>query len=377
MSKKTRKAKPKPSKPRTQPNAKSRPRKAPAARTQARKSSAPARPAARTRAGTPRTATGLVGPLMVDVAGLELTAEDREILRHPLVGGIILFTRNYHNNAQLRALTAELAALRGPRAARLLVAVDHEGGRVQRFRDGFTRIPAMRWIGQLYAENPDKGLEWARAQAQILGSELAAHGIDLCFAPVLDVDHGVSEIIGDRAFAADAASVIALAKSFCAGLASVGMAATGKHFPGHGAVVADSHVELPVDARPRREIEQRDLKPFAALIKAGLPSVMMAHVRYPAVDETPASLSKTWIGGILRRQLGFKGAVFCDDLSMGGAAVVGSYADRARLALAAGCDMLPVCNNRPALVELLDALRKARPDAAASRRLAALYRKGA
>jgi beta-N-acetylhexosaminidase len=312
---------------------------------------------------------------MADVAGTALTAEDREVLRHPLVGGVILFTRNYHNNEQLRALTAELAALRKGRLPRLLVAVDHEGGRVQRFRDGFTRIPAMRWIGQLYAEDRNKGLQWARAQAQILGHELAAHGIDLCFAPVLDLDHGMSEVIGDRAFAAEPAAVIALARGFCAGLASAGMAATGKHFPGHGGVVADSHLELPVDPRPLRQIEQADLKPFAALVKAGVPSVMMAHVRYTAVDKTPASLSKKWIQGYLRKKLRFGGTVFCDDLSMGGAAVVGSYSDRARLALAAGCDMLPGCNNRPALAGLLGELRKVKPAAASGRRLARLYRK--
>ena len=319
-----------------------------------------------------RPAAGL-GPIMADIAGLELTAEDREVLAHPQVGGVILFARNYHNNGQLRDLTTGLQALR--KSPRLLIAVDHEGGRVQRFRDGFTRIPAMGWIGQLYAENRDKGLQWAQAQAQILGNELAAHGIDLCFAPVLDLDHGVSAVIGDRAFSADAASVIALAKAFCKGLDSAGMAATGKHFPGHGAVAADSHHELPVDARPLKQIEQTDLKPFAALCKAGIASLMMAHVRYTAVDETPASLSRKWIQGYLRKKLGYRGAVFCDDLSMGGAAAIGSYADRARLALAAGCDMLPVCNNRPALAALLDDLRKVKPTATAGRRLARLYRR--
>jgi beta-N-acetylhexosaminidase len=342
----------------------------------------PARPAQRRKAPARKTvrpvrakATIVLGPLMADVAGLELTAEDREILRDPLVGGVILFTRNYHNNAQLLALTRELESVRGDRAPRLLVAVDHEGGRVQRFRDGFTRIPAMRWIGQLYEENRDKGLQWAQAQAQILGNELAAHGIDLCFAPVLDLDHGMSQVIGDRAFAPEPATVIALAKAFCAGLASAGMAATGKHFPGHGAVVADSHLELPVDQRPLKKIEQTDLKPFVALCKAGIPSLMMAHVRYTAVDQTPASLSRPWIQGYLRRKLKYRGAIFCDDLSMGGAAVIGSYADRARLALAAGCDMLPVCNYRPGLVELLDAMKKLKPDATSGKRLAQLYRK--
>lgn len=345
-------------KPRKKSGSDSISRKVPARRAVARKSSP----------------TPLIGPIMADVGGLELTAEDREILRHPLVGGVILFTRNYHNNGQLRALTAELATLRKGRAPRLLVAVDHEGGRVQRFRDGFTRIPAMGWIGQLYAEDKAKGLQWATAQAQILGNELAAHGIDLCFAPVLDVDHGVSQVIGDRAFAKDPAAVIALAKAFCAGLASAGMAATGKHFPGHGAVVADSHHELPVDARPLKEVE-KDLKPFVALCKAKIPSLMMAHVRYTAVDAAPASLSRKWIQGMLRRKLGYRGAIFCDDLSMGGAAVVGSYAQRAELALAAGCDMLPVCNNRPELEALLDALKKVKAVGASSQRLERLYRR--
>ncbi|MEK6805539.1 MAG: beta-N-acetylhexosaminidase [Pseudomonadota bacterium] len=315
----------------------------------------------------------LIGPLMADVAGLTLSAEDRAVLRHPLVGGVILFTRNYHNNEQLRALTAELHAVKKPKAPRLLIAVDHEGGRVQRFRDGFTRIPAMRLLGQLHKDDPKKALQWARAQAQILGNELAAHGIDLCFAPVLDLDFGVSEIIGDRAFAGDARTVTAMAKSFCDGLASVGMAATGKHFPGHGAVVADSHLELPVDARPMKALEAADLKPFAALIKAGIPSLMMAHIRYTAFDKTPASLSKKWIGGYLRKKLGYKGTVFCDDLSMGGAAAVGGYDERARLALAAGCDMLPVCNNRPALLQLLKDLKKLKPNVASSARLKKLY----
>jgi len=313
-----------------------------------------------------------LGPVMLDVTGLELTPEERERLRHPLAGGVILFSRNYQSPQQLKALVDDIHVQRNPP---LLVAVDHEGGRVQRFRDGFTRIPAMRWIGQLYAEDRAKGLQWARAQAQILGNELAAHGIDLCFAPVLDLDHGVSQVIGDRAFAAEPASVIALAKAFCEGLDSAGMAATGKHFPGHGAVVADSHLELPVDARPLQQIERADLKPFVALCKAGIPSLMMAHVRYTAVDATPASLSRKWIQGTLRRKLKYRGAVFCDDLSMGGAAVVGSYAERARLALAAGCDMLPVCNNRPALVELLGELKKLQPEAACGRRLERLYRK--
>ncbi len=315
-----------------------------------------------------------MGPLMADVAGLALSAEEREVLRHPLVGGVILFTRNYHNHEQLRALTAELLKLK-KKGPRLLIAVDHEGGRVQRFRDGFTRIPAMRLLGQLHQDDPNRALQWAQAQALILGNELAAHGIDLCFAPVLDLDHGVSEIIGDRAFAGDAKTVIAMARSFCDGLAAAGMAATGKHFPGHGAVVADSHQELPVDPRTLRQLEAADLKPFMALIKAGIPSLMMAHIRYTAFDQMPASLSKKWIAGYLRRKLGYKGAIFCDDLSMGGAAAVGGYDERAHLALGAGCDMLPVCNHRPALLQLLKGLKKVKPSATSSARLQKLYQK--
>lgn len=309
---------------------------------------------------------------MVDVGGLELSAEDREILSHPLVGGAILFTRNYRDHEQLRALCDEILALRSPR---LLLAVDHEGGRVQRFRVGFSRIPSMRALGQLYVEDPAEALEDAREHGMTIGRELGAFGIDLCFAPVLDVDHGVSQIIGDRAFS-DRCEVIAeLAREFRAGLNAAGLAATGKHFPGHGAVKPDSHIELPIDRRPEAELRAIDLLPFDALIADGVESIMMAHVRYTAIDELPASLSRKWIRGILRRELGFAGAVFCDDLSMGGAAVVGGLVERARLALDAGCDMLPVCNDRPGVIALLDGLKDVKPGRAASARLTRLYRR--
>lgn len=313
---------------------------------------------------------GLIGPLMVDVGGLELTAEDRELLRHPLVGGVILFTRNYRDPDQLRALCAQILSLKSPR---LLLAVDHEGGRVQRFRVGFSRIPAMRTLGKLMEETRRGALEEAQAHGYTIGSELAAQGIDLCFAPVLDRDMGVSGVIGDRAFATDIETIVELAQAFRQGLNRAGMAATGKHFPGHGAVAADSHHELPIDRRPMVEIERTEMAPFRALIASGIESLMMAHVRYTAFDQTPASLSRKWIAGVLRRRLGFRGAVFCDDLSMGGAAVVGSIEDRARLALAAGCDMLPVCNDRAASLRLVDVLRDLRPSPARSRRLARLY----
>ncbi|MFP5307524.1 MAG: beta-N-acetylhexosaminidase [Gammaproteobacteria bacterium] len=319
-----------------------------------------------------RKAAAPLGPLMVDVGGLELSAEDREILSHPLVGGAILFTRNYRDHEQLRALCDDILALRSPR---LLLAVDHEGGRVQRFRVGFSRIPSMRALGQLYVEDPAEALEDAREHGMTIGRELGAFGIDLCFAPVLDVDHGVSQIIGDRAFS-DRCEVIAeLAREFRAGLNAAGLAATGKHFPGHGAVKPDSHIELPIDRRPEAELRAIDLLPFDALIADGVESIMMAHVRYTAIDELPASLSRKWIRGILRRELGFAGAVFCDDLSMGGAAVVGGLVERARLALDAGCDMLPVCNDRPGVIALLDGLKDVKPGRAASARLTRLYRR--
>ena len=314
----------------------------------------------------------LVGPLMADVSGLALTAEDREVLRHPLVGGVILFSRNYQDRAQLKSLCNELRALK---KSRLLIAVDYEGGRVQRFRDGFTRIPPMRSVGTFYKDDPAGARAFAKAQGATIGRELGAFGIDLCFAPVLDIDHGVSQVIGDRAFASEPKAIVALAKAFCAGLAQAGMSATGKHFPGHGAVIADSHKELPVDARPLALIEKTELAPFRALIAEGIPSLMIAHVRYTAVDETPASLSKRWIASYLRRKLAYNGAIFCDDLSMGGAASVGRMEDRARLALAAGCDMLPVCNDRPASLKLLDELRDLRVSPAKSARLNTLYLK--
>ncbi|SEQ60334.1 beta-N-acetylhexosaminidase [Solimonas aquatica] len=315
--------------------------------------------------------TRLLGPLMVDVAGLELTAEDRELLCHPLVGGLILFTRNYRDPEQLKALCAEILAL--PRPSRLLLAVDHEGGRVQRFRVGFTRIPAMRSLGQLYAEDFKRALGEARQHGATIGQELSAYGIDLCFAPVLDIDHGVSSVIGDRAFADSAETIIQLARAFRAGLNSAGLCATGKHFPGHGAVVADSHLELPIDRRKEEEIRGRDLQPFRVLINDGIESLMMAHVRYTTVDQEPASLSRRWIQDILRKELDFAGAIFCDDLSMGGAAVVGSMEERARRALEVGNDMLPVCNDRAAVTALIDALHDVKPDRAASARLKKLY----
>jgi len=314
----------------------------------------------------------LIGPLMVDVPGLELTPEDREILNHPLVGGVILFTRNYRDPEQIARLCQQIAGVRGD-GRRLLLAVDHEGGRIQRFRVGFSRIPSMGSLGRRLQENAVEARRETYQAGLTIAKELGGLGIDLCFAPVLDLDFGVSEVIGDRAFSPEPDVVIELARIFRQGLNDGGMAATGKHFPGHGSVVADSHKELPIDRRDRHEIESLDLVPFRTLVADGIESLMMAHVRYPAVDDLPASLSQRWIGEILRGELGFDRAIFCDDLSMHGAAVVGDLEARCRQALLAGCDMLPVCNDRPGVITLLDGLRDLAPDPVASQRLHPLY----
>jgi beta-N-acetylhexosaminidase len=294
-----------------------------------------------------------LGPLMVDVAGRQLTAEDRELLRHPLVGSVILFTRNYENPAQLAALVGEIRALRH---SPLLVAVDHEGGRVQRFREGFSVLPPARRIGLEFDLDEKQGLALARSMAWLMAAELRAVGIDFSFAPCVDLDYGVSEIIGDRAYHSRAESVSRLALAAMMGMRQAGMAATAKHFPGHGAVVADSHLALPVDRRELADMEP-DLAPYRRLIANDLTAVMMAHVLFPAVDSVPASFSPLWVNGILRGELQFKGVVFADDLSMEGATAVGGIVERAEAALAAGCDVLPVCNRRESVVELLDGLR--------------------
>jgi beta-N-acetylhexosaminidase len=294
-----------------------------------------------------------LGPLMIDLAGPEIDAEERELLKHPLVGGVILFTRNFAESAQLSAL---VAAIHGARNPALLVAVDHEGGRVQRFRAApFAHLPPARRIGHEFDADAREGLALARRMGWLMAAELRSHGIDLSFAPCVDLDYGLSEVIGDRAFHARAGAVAQLAVAYAHGMREAGMAATAKHFPGHGAVRTDSHRSLPVDRRGLADLTD-DLTPYRRLIDNGLPAVMAAHVQFPAVDERPASLSKRWIGGVLRGELRFQGAVFTDDLSMGGAAACGDIVDRAELALAAGCDVLPVCNDRAAVVSLLDDL---------------------
>ncbi len=304
---------------------------------------------------------------MVDIAGHTLKPEDREVLAHPLIGSVILFTRNYADPQQLSALIAELHSLRHPA---LLVAADQEGGRVQRFRPGFTQLPALRLLGHQFDQSSATGLDLARRHGWLMASELLACGLDFSFAPCVDLDYGLSTVIGDRAFHSRAEVVAEMAVAYMHGMRDAGMAATAKHFPGHGAVVADSHHALPVDRRALVDLEA-DLTPYRRLIDNGLPAVMVAHVQFPKVDELPASLSRRWISEVLRGELCFRGTVFADDLSMAGAAQFGGICERAQRALHAGCDVLPVCNSRPAVLDLLDGLKVA-PDAAAHLRLARL-----
>ena len=310
-----------------------------------------------------------LGPLMIDLAGSEVSVQELELLRHPLVGGVILFSRNYVAPPQLQQLVAAIHAARSPP---LIVAVDQEGGRVQRFRNGFSLLPAARRIGHQYDLDARAGTTLARAMGWLMAAELRAQGVDISFAPCVDLDLGVSEVIGDRAFHANPDAVSQLAGAYTAGMREAGMAATAKHFPGHGAVVADSHHSLPVDRRAFADLAP-DLTPYRRLIANGLPAVMVAHVLFSAVDPAPASLSGRWIRDVLRGELGFQGVVFADDLSMGGAAAAyGDVVTRARQALSAGCDMLPVCNNRASVLELLAGLDH-EPQPASSLRLVRLH----
>lgn len=286
-----------------------------------------------------------LGPLMIDITGTELTDLDRERLCHPLVGGLILFSRNYANAEQLAALTAAIHALRSPR---LLIAVDHEGGRVQRFREGFTRLPPMALLGRLWDRDPAAAQRAARQVGYVLAAELRARGVDYSFTPVLDLDYGPSRVIGDRAFHRQPGVVIELAKKLGEGLRQGGMGSCGKHFPGHGYVIPDSHVELPVDERTFADM-QDDLQPYRELVLDG---VMAAHVIYRCMDHNTAVFSGKWMS-YLRNDLKFEGVVFTDDLSMAGAGIVGDMLQRVEAAYAAGCDMLLVCNAPDRVGEVL------------------------
>ncbi len=315
-----------------------------------------------------------LGPLMLDIEGCELSQEEREILRHPVCGGVILFARNYHDPAQLRALTAEIRSLRDPE---LLIAVDQEGGRVQRFREGFVALPPLRLFGRAYDYHPEQALRQAETSAWLMAAEVLAVGVDFSFAPVLDVDHGNSAVIGDRALHPDPEVISRLARAWVDGMHRAGMSAVGKHFPGHGHVDADSHTDLPLDERGFDEIAATDLVPFRSLVAHGLDAVMPAHVVYAECDPRPAGFSPFWLRDVLRGELGFDGVIFSDDLSMRAAVEMGDAEERAMQALDAGCDMLLLCNDAPAAVRVLEALEDREPAPELQRRLARMRRRAA
>ena len=295
-----------------------------------------------------------LGPVMLDIEGTELTQDERERLMHPKAGGVILFARNYESPQQMEALVKEVHQLRRPR---LITAVDQEGGRVQRFKQGLTTLPPMRRLGEIHDENPSRARRLADLCGWLLATELRAMDVDVSFAPVLDLDHGVSEVIGDRAFHSDPEVIALLAHHFVNGMKSAGMASVGKHFPGHGGVEEDSHHELPKDMRTLEELEGRDLIPFRKMIYYDIPGIMTSHVLFPKIDSKPVTFSEVWLKDILRKKLGFQGVIFSDDLTMEAAQGAGGMADRANLALESGCDMVLVCNNPEAADEVLHGVK--------------------
>ena len=308
------------------------------------------------------------GPVVVDVQGTAMTREEEDRLRHPLVGGVILFARNFTSRKQLTKLTRRIHKVRNT----LLIAVDHEGGRVQRFReDGFTALPAMGQLGELWMQDAMAAMRTATDVGLVLAAELRACGVDLSFTPVLDLDYGRSQVIGNRSFHRDPRVVAMLARAVAQGLAQAGMSACGKHFPGHGYVQADSHHDIARDSRTLARILNEDAAPYQWLGDGVIPSVMPAHVIYTKVDASPAGFSRRWIQDILRDKLSYDGVVFSDDLTMEGAAVAGGIVERAEAALAAGCDMVLVCN-RPDLADELLAGLSTTHDAESPRRIARL-----
>lgn len=290
---------------------------------------------------------------MLDVRELELQADEHEIINHPLVGGVILFSRNYESPEQITALCQ---SIRDAKSSPLLIAVDQEGGRVQRFRKGFTLLPASHQIGEIYDTDQTQAKVLASTAGWLMASELLAVGIDFSFAPVLDLYKGVSQVIGDRAFHRKPEVITLLAKQYIKGMKQAGMSSVGKHFPGHGSVEEDSHVAIPRDSRRFEDIQMSDIIPFENLILANLHAIMPAHVIYPNIDPLPAGFSKFWLQQILREQLNFNGVIFSDDLSMTGAEIAGDYLDRVKAALAAGCDMALICNQQSEAIKVLDNL---------------------
>lgn len=310
-----------------------------------------------------------LGPVMLDLEGLELTPEEEELLNNPRVGGVILFSRNYHDADQLTRLINRVHDVRQPK---LLIAVDHEGGRVQRFREGFTRLPPASAFGAVYDQDPGRACRLASVSGWLTASELRASGLDFSFSPVLDLRTRVSDAIGDRAFHAEVDAVVNLARAYIAGMKRGGMSAVGKHFPGHGSVKGDSHLATPCDHRDLETVQMSDLRVFERIIADGLPAIMPAHVIYDRMDDKPAGFSRYWLKDVLREHLEFQGVVFSDDLVMAGAAVAGEIEDRGAAALEAGCDMLLVCNDRAAAVRLLDAAPES-ADPIRSARLARMH----
>lgn len=310
----------------------------------------------------------MLGPLIVDLAGTELGAEDRDLLSHPMVGGVILFARNCPDAATVAALARTIHAIRRPP---LLVAIDQEGGRVQRLTEGVTRLPALATFGACWDDNPGNARRLARDAGWLMAAELLALGVDVSFAPVLDLA-GRSRVIGDRAFHRDSEAVAALGVAYARGMEEAGMRPVAKHFPGHGGVAGDTHVERPVDRRRYADLAVADLVPFERSIRAGLPGLMMNHVVYPDVAPEPASLSRRWIHGILREELGFQGAVVADDLGMDAAGAAGDVPDRVEAALAAGCDLTPLCNDRDAVAAVTAAGAEPSPSPASGLRRARL-----
>jgi beta-N-acetylhexosaminidase len=290
---------------------------------------------------------------MIDLVGTSINDQERELLLHPQTGGVILFTRNFESIAQIQQLISDIHSVREPH---LLIAIDHEGGRVQRFHEGFTRLPPAQIYGQIFDNNAEQGRSMSEQAGWLMAVELRAIGVDFSFAPVLDLAHGVSGIIGDRAFHANADTAATLAYAFMHGMSQAGMQAVGKHFPGHGGVVEDSHLALPTDSRDYATLKRKDIHIFEHMIKNGLPAIMPAHVIYDKVDDKPAGYSSVWLQDILRTQLGFQGVIFSDDLTMEAACIAGSYDERAKQALDAGCDMVLVCNHTEGAAEVLRSL---------------------
>lgn len=296
----------------------------------------------------------MLGPCMIDIAGTTLTAEDRTLIQHPLVGGLIFFARNYETPAQIQALVQEIRAIKPD----ILLAVDQEGGRVQRFKSDMTRLPPVGILKALYARDVNTARRSAETLGWLMAAEILSLGIDISFAPVLDLDHGLSEIIGDRSFGTTPAMVTELAGAYIHGMLQAGMQPVGKHFPGHGAVKADSHLALPEDMRSLDEVTQWDMQPFLNLFSSGVSAIMTAHIVFPAVDTYPVTFSPLWLNTILRQQHQFDGVIFSDDLTMLGAATVGTVEARAVLALNAGCDMILICNQREAQLAVIRELEK-------------------